>query len=288
MRRFVDLHTHSTASDGGLSPSELVVAADRLGLAAVALTDHDTLSGLAEARNAADRTPDLRFVPGVEVSARFAGGTMHILALGIDPADEGLSAMIDRMRQARDRRNPRIIRKLRELGIDISDGDVAAVARRMHGRQDCAVTSRVHIAEVLRRTGRVGSIAEAFDTYLGRGGPAYVDRDRPPAGEIIAAIEAAGGLAVLAHPSQLNCTNRAQLERIVRDLAAHGLAGVEAYHSDHTPEQTRQVIDLARRLGLGISGGSDFHGPARAEVQLGRPRVPVSALAGPVGDLLNP
>ena len=288
MRRFVDLHTHSTASDGGLSPAELVATADRLGLVAIALTDHDTLSGLAEAGAAADRTPDLRFIPGIEVSARFAGGTMHILGLGIDPADDALAAMTHRMQQARDLRNPEIIRKLNEMGIDISDDAVAAVAREMHGRQDCAVTSRVHIAEALRRTGRVSSIAEAFDRYIGREAPAYVNRDRPAAGEIIATITHAGGLAVLAHPSQLNCTNRAQLERIVRDLTAHGLAGIEAYHSDHTPAQTRRYMDLARRLGLGMSGGSDFHGPSRLEVQLARPRVPLSALTAPITDLLAP
>jgi len=288
MRRFVDLHTHSTASDGGLSPSALVAAADRLDLAAIALTDHDTLSGLGEARAAADRSPDLLFIPGIEVSARFADGTMHVLGLGIDPANEALAAMTHQMQRARDQRNPRIIRKLKEMGIDISDDDVAAVAREMHDRQDCAVTSRVHIAETLRRAGRVGSIAEAFNRYIGREAPAYVDRDRPAASEIIATIDGAGGLAVLAHPSQLNCTNRAQLERIVRGLASHGLAGIEAYHSDHSPAQTRQYMDLARGLGLGISGGSDFHGPGRIEVQLAHPRVPVAALTGSIADLLAP
>ena len=286
MRRFVDLHTHSTASDGAMSPSQLVAAADLQALAAIAITDHDTLSGLAEAREAAVACPDLRFIPGVEVSARFAAGTMHILGLGIDPHDEALGEMAGRMQRARDRRNPEIIRKLREMGIDISDQAVAAVAREMHGRQDFAVTSRVHIAETLRRIGRASSIVDAFERYIGREAPAYVNRDRPAADEIIAAITHAGGLAVLAHPSQLNCTNRAQLERIVRDLKAHGLVGIEAYHSSHTPAQTRRVIDLARSLGLGISGGSDFHGSARARTQLARPRVPISALTAPITDLL--
>ena len=269
-----------------MSPSQLVAAADLQGLAAIAITDHDTLSGLAEARTAAAATPDLRFIPGIEVSARFDAGTMHILGLGIDPENEALGKMTLRMRQARDRRNPEIIRKLREMGIDISDQDVAAVAREMHGRQDCAVTSRVHIAETLRRLGRASSIADAFDRYIGKEAPAYVSRDRPASGEIIATIARAGGLPILTHPPQLNCTNRAQLERIVRELKAHGLLGIEAYHSSHTPAQTRQYLDLARRLGLGVSGGSDFHGSVRAEMQLARPRVPVSALTAPISALL--
>jgi len=287
MRRFVDLHTHSTASDGGASPAELVAAADRLGLAAVALTDHDTLSGLAEARAAAGETGDLLFIPGIEVSVRFTGGTMHVLGLGIDPADEGLVAMTRRLQQARDERNPKILSKLRELGIDISTDDVAAVARQMHAGQDCAVTSRVHIAETLRRMGHAKTIADAFDLYIGTGARACVDKDRPAPRDAIAAITAAGGLAVLAHPSHLNCTNRAQLERIVRDLAHLGLSGIEAYHSDHTPVLTRQVIDLARRLNLGVSGGSDFHGPSKTDIQLGRPRVPIAALTPPIADLLT-
>ncbi len=286
MRRFVDLHTHSTASDGGLAPADLVAAADRLGLAALALTDHDTLSGLSDACVAAERAADMRFVPGIEVSVRYRGGAMHVLGLGIDPADAGLGELAARLQHARDERNPKIVARLRGLDIEITDDDVAAVAHEMHAGQDCAVTSRVHIAETLRRMGRAKSVPDAFDRYIGRGAPAHVDKDRPTAREAIEAIGAAGGIAVLAHPSQLNCANRAQLERIVRDLMHHGLAGIEAYHSDHTPVLTRQVIDLARRLGLGISGGSDFHGPARAEVSLGRPRVPVSALTGPVADLV--
>lgn len=286
MRRFVDLHTHSTASDGGLSPAGLIAAADRLDLAAVALTDHDTLSGLSDARAAAAGASKLRFISGIEVSVRYSGGAMHILGLGIDPADAGLLDLAARLRRARDERNPKIVARLRDLGIEISDDDVADVAREMHAGQNCAITSRVHIAETLRRMGRANSVSDAFDRYLGRGAPAHVDKDRPSAAEAIAAIAAAGGIAVLAHPSQLNCTNRAQLQCIVRDLMARGLAGIEAYHSSHTPTLTRQVIDLARRWGLGLSGGSDFHGPARAAVRLGYPRVPVAALTGPVAQLL--
>ena len=287
MRRFVDLHTHSTASDGGLAPADLVAAADHQHLAALALTDHDTLSGLDEARAAARAAPDLTFIAGIEVSARFDGGTMHMLGLGIDPADEGLAALCRTLQQARDERNPLILAKLRGMGIEITDDDVAQVAGQLHAGQDCAVTSRVHIAETLRRMGRAESIVDAFDRYIGAGRPAHVHKWRPPAGDVIAAIDRAGGLGVLAHPSQLNCANRAQLERIVRDLRGRGLAGIEAYHSNHTPEQTRRYLDLARGLGLGVSGGSDFHGPARLDVQLARPRVPVGALTGRVADLLT-
>jgi len=287
MRRFVDLHTHSTASDGASSPAQLIASADRLGLAAVALTDHDTLSGLAQAAAAAEQTPDLRFIPGIEVSVRFTGGTMHILGLGVDPNNDALLAMTRSLQQARDERNPKILGKLRDLGIDISLDDVHAVARQMHAGQDCAVTSRVHIAETLRRHGHAKTIAQAFDRYIGAGAPACVDKDRPAARDAIAAITAAGGLAVLAHPSHLNCTNRAQLHRIVADLAHMGLAGIEAYHSDHTPVLTRQIRDLARPLHLGISGGSDFHGSNKTSVKLGNPRVSLTALTSPIADLVT-
>jgi len=287
MRRFVDLHTHSTASDGAVSPAELVAAADRCNLAALALTDHDTVAGLAAARAAADAASELQFICGIEISIHFTGGTMHILGLGIDPGDEALVALTHRLQRARDERNPKIVRKLRAADIDISDDDVAAVAHQMRAGQDSAVTSRVHIAETLRRMGHAGSIPDAFERYLGRGGAAYVDKDRPVPSEAIAAIRAAGGLAVLAHPSHLNCANRAQLERVVRDLMRWGLGGIEAFHSDHSPLQTRQVMDLARRVGLGVSGGSDFHGPSKADVRLGHPRVPLAALTGPVAELVR-
>ena len=280
MRRFVDLHTHSTASDGGISPEELVVQADRLDLAALALTDHDTTAGLAAAQGAAERTPELRFVPGIEVSARFVGGTMHILGLGIDASSPAMEELTRRLRADREERNPKIIEKLRHLGIEITMEDVLAAAGRPAGNRPGTITSRVHMAEALRRKGVVRTAQEAFDRYLGAGAKAYVEKDRMAPSDVIGAVHDSGGLAILAHPVQLNCANTAQLERVVRELSHAGLDGIEAYHSAHSDRQTRLYRDLAERFGLAVVGGSDFHGSARPEAVLGRPRVPVAAVTG--------
>jgi len=282
-RRFVDLHAHSTASDGACPPAELVRLAEAKRLAAVALTDHDTLAGLAEARAEAALHPRLRLVEGIEVSARFTGGTLHILGLGIDPEAEELRRLAERLREARDERNPKMLARLRALGVPITMEDVLAEGSApADGRP--LVIGRMHFALALCRKGCATSVAEAFDRYLGDGAPAYVDKERIAPAEAIGAIRQAGGLAVLAHPVQLHLANRAQLERVVRELARHGLGAIEVYHTEHTPAQTRAFLDLARRLGLGVTGGSDFHGAAKPEAVLGRPRVPASVVpAGLLG-----
>ncbi|MFB3890831.1 MAG: PHP domain-containing protein [Phycisphaerae bacterium] len=272
-RRFVDLHTHSTASDGQLRPAELIALAERKHLAMVALTDHDTMDGLAEARAAAAGFPGLRFVGGIEVSARFPTGTLHILGLGVDERSPAIASLCRQLVAARDSRNPRIIARLRELGIAIEMEDVRAVAG--HGR----IVGRLHIAEALRRKGHVKTTQEAFDTLIGNGRAAYVDKERLWPRQAIEAIRAGGGVAALAHPPQLRCANRAELERVLRSLIRDGLGGIEVYHSENTPEQTRLYLDLARRFRLAVTGGSDFHGPAKPEARLGIPRVPLAAIA---------
>lgn len=286
MRKFIDLHTHSTASDGCFSPGELVRLADAEGLAVLALTDHDTIEGLREARQAAATCPDLRFVAGIEVSAAFPAGVLHLLGLGIDESAPAVRELSETLREARDKRNPKVIARLNELGVALSFDDVLAALPRASAGSDRPIVSRMHIAEALRRKGVVGSTREAFDRYIGSGAPAYLDKERLPAGEVIAAIRAAGGIAALAHPVQLRCENSAQLERIVRNLVHHGLEGLEVYHSQHTPERTRRYLDLARRFGLLITGGSDFHGWTKPHASLGLPRVPLAALDGPLADRL--
>ena len=277
-RRFIDLHTHSTASDGALPPAEVVWQADRRRLAAVALTDHDTTAGLAEARAAADDFEDLRFVAGIEVSAKFQPGTMHILGLGIDGDSPALGELARFLREARKQRNPQMVARLQAIGARIDMDDVLAVAAEARGQIDDGPIGRIHIAEAMRRKGLVRTTDEAFEKFIAKGGPAYVDRERWTPARTIQAIRNAGGVPVLAHPVQLNYDNRAQLMRIVRNLTDHGLEGIEAYHSDHSARQTRFYIALAKHLGLAITGGSDFHGPAKPQAQLGRPRVPLSAL----------
>lgn len=281
VRCFVDLHTHSTASDGRASPAEVIVLADAAGLAAVALTDHDTVAGLAEAAQAAEAFPQLRFIPGIEVSVHPQQGTMHILGLGIDPCCPVLGEMAASFLHGRQSRNPRIVEKLNALGLGISMADVFAVAGVTASMEASAVVGRLHVAEALRRKGHVHTTTEAFDKYLARGCPAYVERGRMGAARAIDAIHAAGGLALAAHPAQWGCENHAQLEKIVRDLMTAGIDGLEAYHSDHSPFFTRHLLDLAARLNLAVVGGSDFHGAAKLGVSLGRPKVPLAGVLGP-------
>ena len=352
MRRLVDLHAHSNASDGMLPPRELIALADRKRLAAVALTDHDTVAGLAEAADEARAHGDLRFVPGIEVSARFTGGTMHILGLGFRADAPALTALIAQLRAARDDRNPKIVARLQALGYPIDMDDVLAVAARGEGggegggegvppsrvagilpapvpwfaassaattfgrekpiRRERRIASdssvvaansaanhgtlalsartigRVHIAEALRRKRLVGSIAEAFDRLIGLGRPAYVDKERLSPAQVVAVLAESGGAAVLAHPPQLNYGNLAQLERVVRGLVPHGLAAIEAYHTDNSDFQTREYLRLAKRLGIGVTGGSDFHGDAKPNARLGRPAVPLSMIEGRLREILFP
>jgi len=283
MRKFVDLHTHSTASDGRLDPADLVRLADERKLAAIALTDHDTTDGLAAARAAAANLPELRFISGIEVSAKFPAGSLHILGLGIDENAPSLVGLIQRLRQARNDRNPRIIEKLRSMGMDITMDDVLATG----SHSGVKIVTRLQIADTLRRMGFVKTNREAFGMYIANGAPAYVDKEFTPPADAIAAIRGAGGIAVLAHPPQLGYENTAQLRRILRSLIADGLGGVEVYHSDHTPEQTRLYLDLAAEYKLAVAGGSDFHGDRKPDVHLGLPKVPLAAVTGRLAELIS-
>jgi predicted metal-dependent phosphoesterase TrpH len=275
-RRFVDLHTHTTASDGSLTPTELIAAADRVKLAAIAVTDHDTVAGLDEARAAAANYPKLDLAVGVEVSATFPGGTMHLLGLGIDTTNAPLLAMLDKLAEGRTWRNPEIVRKLNALGLELDYDEVLAIARA--GASSGSI-SRNHIAEALIARRYVKTRQEAFSRYLASGAPAYVSREKLSPADTIAAIRAAGGVAVLCHPPQLKCDNGKQLDRIVRELMDAGLEGIEAYHSDCDYRQKRHYLDLARQLGLFVTGGSDFHGRGKPDVHLGHPRVPVNLIS---------
>ena len=296
-RRFVDLHTHSLASDGQLPPAEIVRLAEAAQLAAVALTDHDTVDGLAETASAARGFPELKFVPGIETSARFSGGTMHILGLGIDAQSPALGRICEELRAARRERNPQMIARLQELGFDIDmeyilatagemeqstvtsrDAQASGALARVGKPVDRQVLGRMHMAHAMRRKGYVSSVQEAFDKYLGEGRPAHVDKERLEPRALIAAILDSGGVAALAHPPQLRYQNRAQFERILRDLIHAGLNGLEVYHGDHSVAQTRLYLDFARRFGLVATGGSDYHGPDKPQSRLGYPRVPLAAV----------
>ena len=259
--QLIDLHVHSNASDGTYAPAEVVRLAKEGGLRALALTDHDTIDGLAEAVAAAPRY-GVEVIPGVEVSARFPGGSMHILGLDINFPNGHLNERLAVLKRARAERNPQIIAKLNALGIKITLKEV----EKLSGQGQMG---RPHIARALMEAGYVRSIQEAFDLYLRYDGQAYVPKFRFPPAEAIAMIREVQGVPVLAHPFTLNLESAAALQNTLEELMALGLAGVEAIYSEHTPEQEALYLRLAGELGLLVTGGSDFHGDNKPEVSLG-------------------
>jgi hypothetical protein len=256
----IDLHTHTIASDGTFSPAELVRLARRLGLAAVAVTDHDTANGLDEALEAG-RALGIEVVPGIEISAEFQPGTMHMLGYFIQPDRPVFAEKLRVLQEARRDRNPIIAAKLNALGLKITMDEVRAAA----GSEQ---VGRPNFARVLLDKGYVSTMGEAFDRYLTKGGPAYVDKFRLSPAESVELIHQGRGLAVLAHPFTLDLDGPA-LDSLVADLAASGLDGLEVYYPEHDSDQTRACLELAARHGLAVTGGSDFHGDNKPEVALG-------------------
>jgi predicted metal-dependent phosphoesterase TrpH len=259
---YVDLHCHSTASDGTLPPAEVVRLAGQCDLAGLALTDHDTIAGIPEAAEEARRR-GIAFLPGIEISCTYPSpGTMHLLGYGIDPGSPVLLDLTRQLIAARDNRNPRIIAKLNELGVAISMQEVEDEAGG-------DVVGRPHMAAVLVRKGYVSSIKNAFDKYLGQGAAAYFDKERLSPARALELIRDAGGISVLAHPIQLRTGNDAELTRVIKDLVDLGLGGLEVIHSDHDAAHVEKYAALADRFGLLKTGGSDFHGSNKADIALG-------------------
>jgi len=257
---YIDLHTHSTASDGSYSPTELVKLAKEMGLRALALTDHDTIEGLAEFIKTGKEL-DLETVPGTELSAYFEKGTLHILGYFIDFHSPKLKDRLKKLQEARAERNPKIVKKLQALGIPITYEEVVAISG---GGQ----IGRPHFAKLLLQKGIVKTFDEAFERFLKRGAPAYVEKDKIFPRECLEIILEAGGIPVLAHPFTLHLENDA-LEVFVKQLKDWGLRGIEAYYTEHTPEQTAFYLKLAEKYGLCVTGGSDFHGKNKPEIKLG-------------------
>lgn len=268
---FIDLHTHSTASDGTTDPADLPHLAQKAGLAAIALTDHDTIAG-HDACAAACEQVGIDFVPGIELSCDRGQprGAMHILGYFIEPNTPDLHEVIERLWAARSERAPQVVERLNAIGLDITMEQIEAMA-------GCAMIGRPHIASVLVERGYAASVTDAFGRYLGFGQPAYVRKDNLPTDVAITAIHAAGGLAVLAHPSQLKCADDAELQQVIGQLRGQGLDGIEVMHSDHSPKLVAQYQRLAKQLGMQITGGSDFHG-SRKEIELGSQHVPAAWL----------
>jgi len=256
----VDLHTHSSASDGTDSPALLVERAAGAGLSAVALTDHDTLSGIEEAMAAAAAN-GVRLIPGTELSVDHDSLKIHLLVYFLEPVDGPLQDRLGELRQGRDRRNVEILAKLRALGLEIDDADVAAQA----GGES---VGRPHIADALMAKGVVASRAEAFDRFLGDGGVAYVARHRLTAADAIGLAVESGAVTSVAHPHTIDGT-AATYPSLFAELGDLGLTGIEAHYPEHSPDLRRHLAGLATDLGLVATGGSDYHGTGKPGLDLG-------------------
>ncbi|WP_040948580.1 PHP domain-containing protein [Gorillibacterium massiliense] len=254
-RQLADLHTHTTASDGVHAPRENVRFAKEAGLAAIAITDHDTTAGIADALDEGEKL-GIRVVPGVEISTVADGQDIHVLGYYMNTEDPVFQERLHSLRSVRDKRNEMMIAKLNELGIRITLEDVMAV-REMKDKDE--TVGRPHIAAAMVQMGAVASVREAFDRYLGKGGAAYVNPPRIHPKEAIAWIHEAGGSAVLAHPGLYSA------DPLIPELVEAGLDGMEVYHSEHTPEQEAHYLQLAQDYGLIVTAGSDFHGKRQGE-----------------------
>jgi predicted metal-dependent phosphoesterase TrpH len=256
----IDLHAHTTASDGTLSPTQLVQLAAEKGLQALAVTDHDTLAGLGEAQ-AAGRDSGVEIVDGIELSVEHTG-RFHLLGYAFDPDNPALNDRLIYIQEFRANRNRKMVEKMREHGLDITWEDVVA-------ESGGDLIARPHMALAMVRKGIVATPQEASDKYLQDGGPVHVPKIKMTDEEAIGLLRGAGGVPVMAHPLQLKMDGWNALETELSRLKALGLAGIEVYYSQHSPEETRQLSDMADRLGLLKTGGSDFHGAPKPRVFLG-------------------
>lgn len=260
----IDLHTHSTASDGLLAPARLVVTAREHGVGTLALTDHDTTAGLDEAL-AEGRRIHIDVIPGVEINTDVADYEVHVLGYCVDHRDAEFQAFLARMRAGRIDRARAMVEKLAALNVPVEWTRVQAIAAG-------ASIGRPHIARALVEARRVATVQEAFERFLGRRAPAYVPRLKVSPEDAVEAIRAAGGVPVLAHPGW--ASSGPVIERVPQ-LVAHGLAGIEVYYPDHTPQMVAAYLEVARRHGLIATGGTDFHGGGLAtRVPLGSVDVP--------------
>lgn len=264
----IDLHIHSTASDGSLDPLDILSLAKTAGLAAFALTDHDSIEGARKIIARGDLSGPVKFVTGVEISAQppdffNVSGSFHILGYGFDIDSSALNQSLHEQQAARKNRNPHIIKRLNDLGIDIRLEEVIASVEKN------AQIGRPHIARVMVQKGLAASIEDAFDHFIGKGKPAYVEKARIPTTLAIEQIRSAGGVPVLAHPGLLDVSDFEAYEYLLSELVPAGLKGIEVYYPSHSPEETDYFLELTEKFDLLPTGGSDFHGAVNPEIQIG-------------------
>lgn len=254
---FVDFHIHTTASDGTLTPEQLVGEIEKRSIPYFAITDHDTIDGL----EILEKIPeDLTPVTGVEISAEF-DKTLHILGYGFDPKHPALTESLNELQDYRKGRNRLMLEKMRRFGMDITMQELIDEA-------SSDLVGRPHFAALMVRKGYVDSLPEAFEKYLKKGAPLYMDKKRFDPDKAIDIIHAAGGIAVMAHPYQTKLEGR-DLENLVKKLVSYGLDGIEVFYSQHTPQMIGNYKDYARQYGLIATGGSDFHGSNKPHIPLG-------------------
>lgn len=263
----IDLHTHSTASDGISTPGELVTAAVKAGVRTLAVTDHDTISGIAGAVTAASQYR-LRFIPGVELSTNVARNEVHILGYFIDPENEALNKELERLQKGREKRIYLILDRLEDLGLNPGWEKVNTLSR---GKSP----GRPHIARAMVEAGFVKSMEEAFGKYLVKGSPCYIPREKLTPEDSVRLIVDAGGIPVLAHPGLVG-----SFDVVFPYLLNIGIKGIECYYPEHSPEKTDYYVKLAKKHDLVITAGSDYHGPVGKSkaVTPGMPNVPAEVI----------
>lgn len=280
MKTYIDLHTHSTASDGTFSPTEIINEALKLAgkenPVVLALTDHDTVFGIEEFQKTASKyQKQLTAISGIEISTNYHGVEIHMLGYNINPSNKFLLDKLTIYRESRDGRNAKIIKKLQEQGFKISMDEI-------HPDKPGETIGRPHIAKLLMKKKYVSSIQEAFDKYLAEGRICYVERIMPTPKEAIDLIKSSGGIPVLAHLMLYKKLNAAQKETLVHELKEYGLAGLETYYNTYTPVEQEYVSSLAKQWGLLKTGGTDFHGQNKPHISLfngqGEMNVPESIL----------
>ena len=253
----IDLHSHTNASDGTCSPAELIAEAARAGVGTLGITDHDTLAGYDAALELA-RAAGIELVCGIELSTKLHGRSVHLLGYFLEPGSmDGFRDWVIGQQASRRERNGRLAARLRELGMDITLEEAEARGRGMTGRP--------HFAQIMVEKGYVTNLRQAFDLYLDESAKGYVYRQEPSFAEGVEHIRRSGGIASLAHPVRVH----GDVPSLMPELCRAGLAAIEAYHSDHDRQDTELYLDLARRYGLLVTGGSDFHGEVKPEVHLG-------------------
>lgn len=257
--KMIDLHSHTTASDGTLSPDELVRLAQSLGLQALAITDHDTFEGFDQASDL--DLSGVELVAAIELSTRFKGQSVHLLGYFVNHIpSESFRKWITRLQVGRHLRNQELIARLQAVGVDITMEEVAQRGKKLPGRP--------HFASLLVEKKYAASLQNAFDQYLAESGSCFVPRDEPSFAEAVAQISATGGIPSLAHPSRIS-RDPMLIEQYVGEMRGVGLQALEVYHSDHSPAEVSLYASLAKRFSLAVTGGSDFHGQNKPHIALG-------------------